>query len=198
MKDIFEQGEFSEYRINDLQNSMGVINESFAFFEEKVSVDFFEEKVSVFISHKHDDLDDLKGIIGFLEKNFNVIAYIDSRDLSMPKITSGETAEKIKDRIKKCKRFILLATNGAVESKWCNWELGFADAIKGKNAVLFPMKEKGSNYKGNEYMEIYSYITYFDGSEKNDSGKKVKEGYYVMTKSKNKRSIISLSSWLKE
>ena len=198
MKDIFEQGEFSEYRINDLQNSMGVINESFAFSEEKVSVDFFEEKVSVFISHKHDDLDDLKGIIGFLEKNFNVIAYIDSRDLSMPKITSGETAEKIKDRIKKCKRFILLATNGAVESKWCNWELGFADAIKGKNAVLFPMKEKGSNYKGNEYMEIYSYITYFDGSEKNDSGKKVKEGYYVMTKSKNKRSIISLSSWLKE
>lgn len=198
MKEIFEQGEFSEYRINNLQNSMGVINESFAFFEKKDSVDFCEEKVSVFISHKHNDLDDLKGIIGFLEKNFNVIAYIDSRDLSMPKITSGETAEKIKDRIKKCKRFILLATNGAIESKWCNWELGFADAIKGEKAVLFPMKEKGSNYKGNEYMEIYSYITYFDGSEEYDSGEKVKEGYYVMTKSKNESSIMSLSSWLKK
>lgn len=61
MKEIFEQGEFSEYRINNLQKSMGVINESFA---------FFEEKVPVFISHKHDDLDDLKGIIGFLEKKF--------------------------------------------------------------------------------------------------------------------------------
>ena len=59
MKEIFEQGEFSEYRINNLQKSRGVINESFA---------FFEEKVPVFISHKHDDLDDLKGIIGFLEK----------------------------------------------------------------------------------------------------------------------------------
>lgn len=116
----------------------------------------------------------------------------------MPKITSGETAKKIKDRIKKCKRFILLATDGAVESKWCNWELGFADAIKGKKAVLFPMKEKGSNYKGNEYMEIYSYITYFDGREEYDSGEKVKAGYYVMTKSKDKKSIIPLSSWLKE
>ena len=62
MKEIFEQGEFSEYRINNLQKSRGVINESFA---------FFEEKVPVFISHKHDDLEDLKGIIGFLEKNFN-------------------------------------------------------------------------------------------------------------------------------
>ena len=142
MKDIFEQGEFSKYRINNLQKSRGVINESVAFNEY---VDFFEEKVPVFISHKHDDLDDLKDIIGFLEKNFNVIAYIDSRDLSMPKITSGETAEKIKDRIKKCKRFILLATDGAVESKWCNWELGFADAIKGDKVVLFPMKKKGSN-----------------------------------------------------
>lgn len=93
MRESFEQGEFSEYRINNLQKSRGVINESFA---------FFEEKVPVFISHKHDDLDDVKGIIGFLEK-FNVIAYIDSRDLSMPKITSGETAEKIKDRIKNAK-----------------------------------------------------------------------------------------------
>ena len=52
MKEIFEQGEFSEYRINNLQKSRGVINESFA---------FFEEKVPVFISHKHDDLDDLIG-----------------------------------------------------------------------------------------------------------------------------------------
>lgn len=188
MKEIFEQGEFSEYRISNLKKSMDVINESFI---------FSEERVSVFISHKHDDLDDLKDVIGFLEKEFNVIAYIDSRDLSMPERTSGETAEKIKDRIKKCERFILLATDGAVESKWCNWELGFADAIKGRKVVLFPMKEKGSNYKGNEYMEIYSYITYFDGQEKCNSGEKVKEGYYVMTKSKDKKSIIPLSSWLK-
>ena len=110
MKEIFEQGEFSEYRINNLQKSMGVINESFAFFEEKVPV---------------------------------FIAYIDSRDLSMPKIISGETAEKIKDRIKKCKRFILLATDGAVESKWCNWELGFADAIKGKKSCTFSYEREG-------------------------------------------------------
>ena len=150
MKEIFERGEFSKYRLNDLRKSRGVINESFA---------FSEEKVSVFISHKHDDLDDLKGIIGFLEEEFNVIVYIDSEDESMPRITSGETAKKIKDRIKKCKKFILLATNGAVESKWCNWELGFADAIKGGDAVLFPMKGKGSDYTGKEYMEIYSYIT---------------------------------------
>lgn len=35
MKEIFEQGEFSEYRINNLQKSRGVINESFAFLRKK-------------------------------------------------------------------------------------------------------------------------------------------------------------------
>lgn len=34
-------------------------------------------------------------------------------------------------------RFILLATDGAVESKWCNWKLGFADEIKGKKLYFF-------------------------------------------------------------
>ena len=47
-------------------------------------------------------------------------------------------------------------------------------------------------------MEIYSYITYFDGREEYVSGEKVKAGYYVMTKSKDKKTIIPLSKWLKE
>lgn len=46
----------------------------------------------------------------------------------MPKVTSAETATRIKDRISRCDKFILLATNGAIDSKWCNWELGFGDA----------------------------------------------------------------------
>jgi len=85
------------------------------------------------MSDKHDELEDLKGLIGFLESNYNVKAYIDSRDPSLPRITSAATAQTIKQRIEKCDRFILLATNGAIESKWCNWELGFGDAKKYKN-----------------------------------------------------------------
>lgn len=36
-------------------------------------------------------------------------------------------------------------------------------------------------------MEIYSYITYFDGNEEYKSGKKVESGYYVMTKDEDKK-----------
>ena len=65
-------------------------------------------KTTVFISHKHDDLDEIKGLIGLLERKYNIKAYIDSLDKSMPKKTSGETASEIKQRINRCNKFILL------------------------------------------------------------------------------------------
>jgi len=119
----------------------------------------------------------------------------------MPSATSGETAIRIKDRIEKCNKFILFATEGAIESKWCNWELGFGDAVKSKNndIVLFPMKKSGtldSSYIGNEYMSIYPYICYYNGQEKYRNGKNIKEGYYVRRETKDSGIITPLSEWL--
>ena len=94
MKNIFEKGEFSGYQIDSLNEAAGTIKTSYYAFAEK--------KTTIFISHKHDDLEELKGIIGFLEKKYNVKVYIDSQDISMPKMTSGETARRIKERIKTC------------------------------------------------------------------------------------------------
>jgi len=193
MKRIFESREFSRYMVGNLYESRGAVAESYT---------FAEKLTSVFLSHKHNDLEDLKDIIGFLQRNYKVKAYIDSRDHSMPEKTSGKTAENIKNRIKQCDRFVLLATNGAIESKWCNWELGFGDAHKFADKIaLFPIKPRGSTditYKGNEYMSIYPYITYFNGSEKYTNGQLITEGYYVRTqKEDGSGSIISLNDWLK-
>lgn len=160
-------------------------------------------KTTVFISHKHDDLEDLSGLIGFLEKNYNVKAYIDSKDSSMPSVTSGATASKIKERIRQCNKFILLATDGAVESKWCNWELGYGDSQKfsSKDIAILPLKRKGyddSSYKGNEYMQIYPYISFYEGNETYTTGGYVNRGYYVVTDDeKGVHNIIPLENWLK-
>lgn len=190
MKTIFEQGSFENYskiRIDEARASI------------PPTYEYSSRKPTVFISHKHDDLEDLKGLIGFLESNFNVKAYIDSRDPSMPPITSEKTAETIKDRIKTCNKFILLATNGAVESKWCNWELGYGDAQKYKNHIaLFPLKPRDSydyNYKGSEYMRIYPHIAYYDGTEKYTNGHPVKQGYYVVSYKTDGYYITSLAEW---
>jgi len=193
MRNIFELGEFSQYRISDLKEARSFISENFT-YGQKIT--------TVFLSHKHDDLDELKNIIGFMQSNYNVKVYIDSRDPSMPVKTSGKTAENLKSRIKQCNKFILLATEGAIESKWCNWELGFGDAHKFRNNIaLFPLKPKGSydsTYKGSEYLSLYPYISYFDGSEKYNDGRIISRGYYVRTIQEDGTGAIEpLSNWLR-
>ena len=132
MRAIFEQGSLHRYSQVSLNESRSPI---WGHFWHGI------RKTTVFISHKHDDLDDLKGLLGFLEKQYDVKVYIDSRDPSMPQKTSALTAFNIRERIKDCDKFIFLATNGAIESKWCNWELGYGDAHKFKNHIaLFQMK----------------------------------------------------------
>lgn len=188
MKTIFEQGEFHSFAKDNLTESRAMIYEY---------SQYGQHQPTVFISHKHDDLEDLKDLIGFLEQQYNVRSYIDSRDASMPAITSGKTAQNIKDRIIKCNKFILLATNGAIESKWCNWELGYGDAQKyQKHIALFPMKPKDTynfEYKGSEYMQIYPYITYCDGTEKYLDNSCVQKGYYVYYP--DEKRITSLEKW---
>lgn len=193
MKKIFEQGAlqtYSQVRLNEARSS--ILQHSA----------FGERQTAVFVSHKHEDLEDLKGLLGFLQETYGVRVYIDSQDPTMPRITSGKTALNIKDRINQCDKFILLATNGAIESKWCNWELGYGDARKYKRHIaLFPMKPKGAlniDYKGLEYMEIYPSIVYYDGSEKNTNGNPIERGYYVRTEENDRSYIIPLGDWLRQ
>lgn len=190
MSKIFEQGAFSRYSKRSLENATSPILEHSQ----------FSAKTTVFISHRHDDLEDLQGVLGFLEDEYKVKVYIDSKDSSMPITTSAETAINLKDRIRKCDRFILLATNGAIESKWCNWELGFGDANKYPDKIaIFPLKPKGTydfQYKGNEYMRIYPYIEFYDGTEKYSNGQQITRGYYVVTHKDGKNIYCSLKQWL--
>lgn len=193
MRTIFEQGYFNKYSEANLNESRSsVLQHS----------QYGVCNTTVFISHKHEDLEDLKGVLGFLQKTYGVKVYIDSQDPTMPRVTSPETALKIRERIEKCNKFILLATNGAIESNWCNWELGFGDARKFKEHIaLFPMKPKGTSdsaYKGSEYMKIYPYISYFNGTEKYKSGKLISPGYYVRWYENTQNYITPLAEWLKK
>ena len=162
MVEVFNQGDFSSYRIEDSRYS-GVLTESRSFSAGTRR----PTKRTIFLSHKHDDLEDLKGFIGYLERNYNVECYIDSDDLGMLEKTSGETAERIKKAIKATDRFILLAMDNAIASKWCNWELGYGDAQKFKDRIaILPMKNTGHTfYSGNEYMGIYPHIVRIDSTD---------------------------------
>lgn len=186
---MIEQGSFQTYADVRLNEARSTINE----------YSLCTRKTTVFISYKHDELQDLKGVLGFLQKQYDVKVYIDSQDPSMPKITTATTATNLKARIKKCDKFILLATNAAIDSKWCNWELGYGDAQKFKaHIALFPLKPKGSYdylYKGAEYLSLYPYICYEDGTDKYDNGAYIQKGYYIATLENGKLNYQTLEHW---
>jgi hypothetical protein len=142
-------------------------------------------EVTVFLSHKHDEKTELENAIAFLN-NLGVSVYVDWLDDGMPKTTSGVTAAKIKNRIKEKDKFIFLATEGAISSKWCNWELGFGDAQKYLNHIaVLPVKENYTDYTGSEYLQIYPYIYRSDSYSDN---------YYVRYPNGDIKSLID---WLK-
>ena len=121
-------------------------------------------EVVVFLAHSHED-EELIENARLLIASQGAKIYVDYKDPSMPPITSPETAKLLKERIKACKKFIMLASNNALESKWVPWELGFADSARLiNNVAIFPVVDRDSVWKGNEYVGIYQRI------EKADSG----------------------------
>ena len=154
------------------------LNESLSEFSSESKIG----KVTIFLSHKHDEREALDSTISFL-KNFGVEVYVDWLDEGMPKSTSGKTAKRIKEKIKENGKFIFLATEGAINSKWCNWELGFGDSHKYlDNIALLPVREDFGSFSGSEYLDIYPRIEYVESnSVTRKIGGYFPSGYYVIT-----------------
>ena len=191
---IITKSQLREFR-NATRTFSKSINESLIEFSKETK----SEKVTIFLSHKHDEIEELDSAISLL-KSFGVSVYVDWQDEGMPKKTSGITAKRIKEKIKENQKFVFLGTEGAIASKWCNWELGFGDSIKYiKNIALLPIKnEVNSFYSGSEYMQIYPSIEYLDGRRKNNAGDYIPRGYYVLepTYLNGNQSFITLKEWL--
>ncbi|MBP5557208.1 MAG: toll/interleukin-1 receptor domain-containing protein [Bacteroidales bacterium] len=148
----------SKEQLNSVRNEkrfFSILNESMNAHKRSA----YSYEVSVFLSHKHSDRPILENVITMLN-GLGVYVYVDWIDDGMPSSTSGYTASRIKQKIRECKKFILLATEDAIASKWCNWELGYGDAQKyPTNIAVMPITEKrGDIFSGNEYLQIYPII----------------------------------------
>lgn len=115
-------------------------------------------RATVFLSHSHDDADLVETFLVLLEDE-NVDIYVDWKDTEMPSVTSPETAIRLKGRIAECRKFMILATNKALDSKWVPWEIGIADSQNGmRNVAVIPVQDTGTTWKGSEYVGIYSRV----------------------------------------
>ena len=119
---------------------------------------------TTFLSHSSQDSDLTIGAINLL-KNHGAIVYIDEIDPTMPPYTNTETAEKLKARIRVCKKFVLLATPNSNTSKWVPWELGIGDGYKSlSNIAIFPASENSADtsWASWEYLGLYRKIVFGD------------------------------------
>lgn len=115
-------------------------------------------KQTAFLSHSHKDSTLAKGLQGFLQSK-GWLVYIDWEDMSMPSKPNRETAQKIKNKIKRFDWFFYLATANSASSRWCPWEIGYADGVKDiDKIVIIPTRDSASRKHGNEYLDLYRKV----------------------------------------
>jgi hypothetical protein len=110
---------------------------------------------TAFLCHSHKDEVFVLGLIAIFEEA-GVDLYVDWKDHSMPETPNEETARKIQDRIHKADIFLFLATANSKASRWCPWEIGYADSSN-KGVYIIPTSDNYGSY-GNEYLDLYPKI----------------------------------------
>jgi len=114
-------------------------------------------KQTAFLCHSHKDARLAKAVQAFMsEQGWEV--YIDWDDPAMPDKPNRETASKIQGRIRSLDWFLFLATQNSMSSRWCPWELGYADGVKQiENILVLPTSDPAGSY-GSEYLDLYRHF----------------------------------------
>ena len=113
---------------------------------------------TAFLCHSHEDSTLASGLQILLNEN-GWDLYIDWQDTTMPEKPSRDTAVRIQEKIRGLDWFLFLATPNSILSKWCPWEIGFADNAKPHNKILMiPTTDRSGVWYGNEYLQLYRRI----------------------------------------
>ena len=114
----------------------------------------------IFLSHAFDDKELILGVALTLE-DLGYTVYLDWRDDPSldRKNVNHTTAHKLRERMRNSKCLFFATTENTSNSKWMPWELGFKDGHNNRSAVLPLQASRPDDYKGQEYLGIYPYIT---------------------------------------
>ena len=140
-----------QYTLRAKSRDYGLLKEA----REKVANSALNELKMAFLCHSHKDEELAKGLV-VLFKELGITLYVDWQDNTMPEKPNSETAKRIQERIIQSDVFLFLATANSKASRWCPWEIGFADSSR-KNIFIIPTTDGYSSY-GNEYLDLYPNI----------------------------------------
>jgi TIR domain len=114
---------------------------------------------TAFLCHSHLDEELAKGLQVMLGES-GMELYIDWQDPEMPASPNKQTADRIKLKIRVMGWFLFLATPNSTKSRWCPWEIGYADSMKVNDKILIiTTTDSSGNWYGNEYLQLYPQIS---------------------------------------
>lgn len=114
---------------------------------------------TAFLCHSHKDQSLVRGLVNLMQRH-GWRVYVDWADTSMPDKPNQETARKIQRKIVDSDYFLFLATANSMASRWCPWEIGYADGVKANERILMVPTTDGLQSHGNEYLELYRSIDF--------------------------------------
>lgn len=114
---------------------------------------------TAFLCHSHKDQALAKGLQVLLgEHGWNL--YIDWDDAEMPAKPDRNTARRLQDKVRTCDWFLYLATPNSSSSRWCPWEIGYANGVKGNiERILVVATHSDGHTYGAEYLELYRQVS---------------------------------------
>lgn len=110
---------------------------------------------TAFLCHSHSDRVAAIGLATLLgEAGWDV--YIDWQDPFMPAVPNRQTATNLQDRIRRAAFFLFLATQNSLGSRWCPWEIGYANGVKAIDSIVaVPTRSADGTEHGSEYLQLY-------------------------------------------
>lgn len=113
---------------------------------------------TAFLSHSHHDRARAKGLQTLLaEQGWDV--FIDWEHQTLDERPTKETVVWLQRAIEGRDWLIYLATPNAEKSRWCPWEIGFADGRKSASAILIVATSDARGIYGSEYLHLYGQIS---------------------------------------
>jgi TIR domain len=115
----------------------------------------------IFLSHARVDEEIVLGVMEQL-KDQGLSAYVDW--ITDPRLdrtrVNAKTADALRARMRQCHAFFYLWSEGAQESRWMPWELGYFDAHCQKVAVLPIVRKSNEPFVGTEYVSLYPLVEF--------------------------------------
>lgn len=119
-------------------------------------------KKIAFLSHSHLDQKRAKGLQVLLaEQGWDV--FIDWEHSTLDGRPSKETATWLQQAIVRCDWLLYLATQNSAKSRWCPWEVGYADGKKSNASIVVVMTRDSGGTYGSEYLDLYRRIVDVNG-----------------------------------